>query len=432
MKSIWSDSVKLNSFNSLKDNIKTDVLIIGGGMAGLLCAYFLKKKGIDYIVVEGDKIGNGITKNTTAKVTAQHGLLYNSLIKSAGYEKAKQYLDINLWAVEEFRRLCKNINCNFQDKPAYVYSLKNRREIEEEVSAVNKLGFNAEFADNLPLPFKTEGAVKFADQGQFNPMKFIEHISQELNIYENTFIEKVSNNTAFTNHGNIKADRIIIATHYPLINLSGLYSLKLYQHRSYVLALDNAADVSGMYVDEAKNGMSFRNYENLLLVGGGDHRTGKEGGSWNELRAFAKKYYPNAIEKYAWATQDCMSLDNVPYIGQISSNYSNIYVTTGFNKWGMTSSMVSGAILADAIEGIQNPFQHVFNPSRSMLKKQLASNVLEAGVNLLSFKTKRCSHLGCALKWNSNEKTWDCPCHGSRYTEGGKVIDNPAKKNINI
>ncbi|NLB81956.1 MAG: FAD-binding oxidoreductase, partial [Clostridiaceae bacterium] len=392
MESVWSKSIELDSFKKLDGDVKTDVLIIGGGMAGLLCAYFLEQQRIPYILVEGGKIGCGITKNTTAKITAQHGVIYNDMINNAGFQKAKQYLDVNLWGVGKFRELCKNIDCDFEEMPSFAYSLTNREMIEKEVSAVNKLGFNAEFTDSLPLPLDIAAAIKFPSQAQFNPLKFLARLSRGLNIRENTFIEKVSKNRAETKSGNITANKIIITTHFPMINIAGLYSLKLYQHRSYVIALDNAVHVGGMYVDEAQNGLSFRNYQSLLLIGGGDHRTGEEGGNWRELRDFAKTFYPNAVEKYAWATQDCMSIDSVPYIGRLTSLYPNVYVATGFNKWGMTSSMVRANILTDMIMDKNNRYAEVFNPNRSMLKKQLAVNSFEAVKNLVSFNTKRCTH----------------------------------------
>ena len=200
----------------------------------------------------------------------------------------------------------------------------------------------------------------------------------------------------------------------------------MYQHRSYVIALEGAPYIDGMYLDESEKGLSFRNYQNLLLIGGGSHRTGTEGGNWNELREFARINYPDAKEKYAWATQDCMTLDGIPYIGQYSANTPNLYVATGFNKWGMTSAMVSAMILTDMVKDQSNEYEEVFSPSRSILKGQLLVNGFEATVNLLNFSSKRCPHLGCALKWNNAEHTWDCPCHGSRFTEEGKLIDNPA------
>lgn len=432
MNSIWSDHINIPQFPQLKKDINTEVLIVGGGMCGVLCAFFLEQKGIDYVLVEGERIGQGITKNTTAKITSQHGLIYNQLIKNVGIEKAKMYLKSNEDALAKFRELCKSIECDFEQKDAYTYTFSDRKKIEEEVKAVNVLGLKAEFVEKLPLPFATNGAIKVRNQAQFNPLLFISEIAKGLKIYENTFIRDIKDHIAIADDAKIKANKIIVATHFPLINKHGSYFLKMYQHRSYVIALQDATNVNGMYVDEAQLGMSFRNYKDLLLIGGGDHRTGKTGGNWQELREFAKKNYPDAIEKYAWATQDCMSLDGVPYIGHYSKQTPNMYVATGFNKWGMTSSMVAAMILSDMVMGKENEFREVYSPHRSMLKQQLFINGVEAVSNILTPTIKRCPHMGCALKWNKIEHTWDCPCHGSRFDKNGQLIDNPAKHNAKV
>ena len=432
VKSVWSESVNLVGFDRLDGDVACDVLIIGGGIAGILCAYFLQEQGVDYLLVEANSIGSGITKNTTAQITAQHELIYSTLIKNSGTKKAKQYLDANLWAIEKYAALCKDIDCNFERKAAYTYTLRDRALMEEEVSAVNSLGFTAEFVEKVALPLYVKGAVKFNNQAQFNPMKFIKAISKKLNIRENTFVEKIKEMTAYTDHGHIKANRIVIATHFPFINAHGLYFAKLFQNRSFVIALEDAPDINGMYVDEGQYGMYFRNYENLLLVGGGDHKTGKIGGGYEELRNFAKNYYPDCKEKYAWATQDCMTLDGVPYIGRYSTTTPNMYVATGFNEWGMTAAMVSARILTELILEKPSDYADVFSPARSMLKKQLFVNGFTTLGNLLYPTTKRCPHLGCALKWNKAEHTWDCPCHGSRFDEEGGLIDNPAMKDATV
>lgn len=432
MKSVWSDHSNMPQFPQLRKNINTEVLIVGGGMCGILCAYFLEQKGIDYVLVEGERIGQGITKNTTAKITSQHGLIYDKLIKNAGIEKAKMYLQSNEEALAKYRELCQNIKCDFEQKDAYTYSLSDRKQLEDEVKAVNVLGLKAELVDKLPLPFETKGAIKVGNQAQFNPLLFLSEIAKGLKIYENTFIRDIKDHTAIADDVKITANKIIVATHFPLINKHGSYFLKMYQHRSYVIALENAPEVNGMYVDEAQKGMSFRNYEDLLLIGGGDHRTGKSGGNWQELREFAKKNYPKATEKYAWATQDCMSLDGIPYIGHYSKQTPHMYVATGFNKWGMTSSMVAAMILSDMVKGKDNEWRQVYSPHRSMLKSQLFMNGVEAVSNLLTPTMKRCPHMGCALKWNKIERTWDCPCHGSRFDNKGQLIDNPAKHNAKV
>ena len=208
--------------------------------------------------------------------------------------------------------------------------------------------------------------------------------------------------------------------------------MNLYQHRSYVIALENAPDINGMYVDENEYGLSFRSHGNLLLMGGGAHRTGKHGGGWDALSALAKKYYPDAKEAYRWAAQDCMTLDGIPYLGQYAKNTPNLYVATGFNKWGMTSSMAAAQILSDLVQEKENPYAEWFCPSRSILRPQLFSNALETTANLLTFTKPRCPHMGCALKWNAQEHSWDCPCHGSRFDAHGNLLDNPANSDIKL
>ncbi len=433
MKSVWSESLELQRFGKLEGDTSCDVLIIGGGMAGILCAYFLQEAGVNYLLVEGETICSGVTKNTTAKITAQHGLIYSKLIKNFGKSRAKQYLAANLWAVRKFGELCRNIPCDFEERASYVYTLTDRKKIEDEVSAVNKLGFGAEYVEKVPLPLDVKAAIRFKNQAQFNPLKFVSGLLDGLNIREHTFVRKVKDNIAYTDSGTIKAKEIIIATHFPFINSRGLYFIKLYQSRSYTIALENAPDVGGMYVDEAENGMSFRNYQNLLIIGGGDHRTGKPGGRYEELRNFTKTRYRGAVEQYSWATQDCMSLDGISYIGRYSPNTPNLYVATGFNKWGMTSSIVSAKILCDMIlEEKKNQYAEVFSPDRSIFTKQLFINLGDTVASLLTPSTKRCTHLGCSLKWNSTEHTWECPCHGSRYNKKGNLIDNPAMHNADV
>ncbi len=430
MKSVWQESIEKNEFPTLNGDAKTKVLIVGGGIAGILTAYFLQKEGVPYILVEKGKICGLTTGNTTAKITYQHGLIYHKILKSYGTDGAKMYLEAGKTAFDEYRKLCENIDCDYEIKDNFVYSIDDEKKLEKEMDALSKIGFNADFSTDLPLPFKTAGAVRFSNQAQFNPLKFLFHIAKGLNIYENTFVREINQNTAITNRGKITAEKIIITTHFPFINRHGSYFLKLYQHRSYVVALKGAQNVGGMYVDDENTGLSFRNYKDTLLLGGGGHRTGKQGGNWAELRRFAKENYPHSKEISYWAAQDCMSLDDIPYIGNYSKNTPNLYTATGFNKWGMTSSMVSAMILRDMILGRNNPFEEIFNPSRSILKPQLLVNGIETVSNLVCLTDKRCPHLGCSLKWNKAERTWDCPCHGSRFTEKGTVIENPANKNL--
>lgn len=432
MLSVWSEESGFEKFPQLKNDIKTSVAVIGGGITGLLCAYMLKQNGVDCVILEADKICKGVTQNTTAKITSQHGLVYDKFIKKFGIEKTQMYLQANEKAINRYAELCKNISCEFERKDNYVYSVNNSKLINNELHALVRIGYNPDFCTEIPVPIEIAGAIMFPNQAQFNPLQFLSHISKELTIYENTKVIEIRGNEAITQKPKITADYFIVTTHFPFMNKYGGYFIKLYQERSYLLALEDGPQINGMYVDDAKKGMSFRNYKNYLLVGGGDHRTGKDGGNYHELKAFSAIHYPEFPIRYQWATQDCMSLDNVPYIGRYSNKIPNVLVATGFNKWGMTSSMVSAELLSDMVLNNKNEYEAVFSPSRSILSTQLPINIFETTVGLLTPTTKRCPHLGCALKWNSAEHTWDCPCHGSRFTQTGKVIENPATGNLNI
>ena len=426
MESVWEKDLPRVRFDTLKANKSTDVLIIGGGIAGILCAYKLKNAGVDCLLVEANEICGGITKNTTAKITLGHGLIYDKMIKRFGEHQARLYVDAQNKAIKEYARLYEDIDCDYETRDNYVYSLSDCQKIEKELVALNRLGVKAEFSNARELPFSVAGAVRVKAQAQFHPLKFLYAIAKDLPIYEHTKVVELMPHKVRTNHGEITYKKLIIATHFPMLNKHGLYSLKLYQHRSYVIALRGAQNVNGMYVDESDTGLSFRNYGDLLLLGGGGHRTGKKGGCWQELENFARKHYKNAEIVGKWATQDCMTLDDVPYIGQYSKSTPDVFVATGFNKWGMTNAMVAADILCNLVQGKNNPYSAVFDPSRTILHPQLAVNAFESTVGILTPTAPRCPHLGCALKYNRAEHTWDCPCHGSRFTEQGELIDNPA------
>lgn len=428
--SLWKATASLPRFDPLHGDTATDVLIIGGGMAGLLTAYFLQQNGVEYLLVEKGRIGGGITGNTTAKLTAQHGLIYHKIEKQYGTERAAAYLDANLQALKRYAALAKEINCDYESETNAVYSKTDRQRLENELSTLQRLKYPAAIQEQPPLPFDTKGAVAFPHQAQFHPLKFLNRVACGLNVCENTFVREMEGTTAVTDQGKIRAKRVIVTTHFPFINKHGSYFLKLYQHRSYVLALENAPEWQGMYVDDEKTGLSFRRYKQLLLLGGGGHRTGQDGGNYNELRAFAATHYPESREVFAWAAQDCMSLDGLPYIGQYAKTTPRLYTATGFNKWGMTGAMVAAQLLANRMAGKPDPYAKVFDPSRSMLKPQLVVNGTESIKNLLSPAVKRCPHLGCALQWNAAEHSWDCPCHGSRFDEDGKLLDNPANSDM--
>lgn len=433
--SLWASGLEgAVSTQALQGDARTEVLVIGAGMAGILCAHMLKEAGAQCIVVEGNKIGSGVTRNTTAKVTAQHALMYAQLIQKIGESKARQYYLANRRAVDDYRALASGHLCDWEEKTAFVYSTGDRKKLDQEAEAYRKLEIPMRFDEKAPLPVKVTGALGMEGQAQFHPLKLLMGVAQELTIYEDTFVTGIEGSRAATNHGVITADHIVLATHYPMVNVPGLYFMKIYQHRSYVIALSQGPQINGMYIDEREDGFSFRNARDFLLMGGGDRKTGQaehKGGGYAPLRELAKKAYPGKEIAFEWSAQDCMTLDGMPYIGKHRRSDGCCYVATGFQKWGMTGSMVAARVLSDLITKGRSEEEELFSPQRSMLHGQLLVNLGSAAVNMARVN-KRCPHLGCAMRWNDAEKTWECPCHGSRFGEDGRVIDNPAKRSIRV
>lgn len=430
MNSIWDIDVQIPRFPRLEHDLRTDVLIVGGGLAGLLCAWNLTKEGVDCTLIEEERIMCGVSGRTTAKITSQHGLIYANLLKRFGSERAQLYWRANADAINALRELGKDVDCDFQPQNNYIFSTNGLKKLEEEMAAYERLRIPYRWETVLPLPFPVTGALCFSDQAQFHPMKFAVHLSTALKIYEDTKAIAFTDNRVKTQHGTITADKIIVATHFPILNKHGTYFMKLYQQRSYVIALGNVGTVEGMYLDCAENGLSIRSAGKLLLLGGGGHRTGKQGTGWKIPEMAVEKYYPGARIAARWATQDCMTLDGMPYIGRYSKSTPDLYVATGFQKWGMTNSMVASNILCDLILNRENPYASLFSPERSMLRKQLLINGFDTVANLMRPTAPRCPHLGCALRWNPMEHSWDCPCHGSRFDKDGNKLNNPATDDL--
>ena len=426
MDSIWENGAVLPRFPQLDTDLNTDVLIIGGGLAGLLCAWNLTCAGVDCTLIEENRLMQGVSGRTTAKLTSQHGLIYGPLLKKFGVERARLYWQANQAAVESLCALAENANCDFTRENNYLYATGSTEKLEAEMAAYGVLGIPAHWENSLPLPFPVSGALCFSNQGQFHPLKLAAHISKGLRIFENTKALAFVGNRVETPKGVIRAKKIIVATHFPMLNKHGFYFLKLYQQRSYVIALENAPQLQGMYLDSEENGLSLRSAGPWLLLGGGGHRTGKQGLGWKLPESAAKAYFPQAGIAARWATQDCMSLDGMPYIGNYSSLTPDLYVATGFHKWGMSSAMAAAMLLTDLVQDKENPYASLFSPSRSIFHKQLLCNCLETTVNLLRPTRPRCPHLGCALHWNKAEHSWDCSCHGSRFDKNGNVLNNPA------
>lgn len=470
--SIWSGEVELEPRSSLEKDISAEVVIVGAGMAGILIGHELKRRGISSVILERNRIAGGVTKGTTAKITAQHNLIYHRLITEVGREQARQYALANTRAVERLAEIVERggIDCDFVRQPAYVYSLDETSLLYDEVKSACSLGIGAEFRTETALPFPVKGAVCFPNQAMMNPLKFIKGVSAPLVVYENTPVTGIEKEEVVTPRGRVKAENIIIASHYPFLDSPGWYFMRMHQQRSYVVALKNAKQLDGMYIDADNMGLSFRNYGDLLLLGGAGHRTGQHeaGGSYAELRRVASQMFPDSEVVAEWSAQDCMSMDGIPYIGRYSPSTPHLYVATGFNKWGMTSSMVSAMILSAILEGKDCEFADVFSPQRFNVTAAAANlwkDGMKAAKGILMERfilprdrierlekghggiveyegekvgvyrneegevfivSPKCTHLGCQLEWNPDELTWDCPCHGSRFSYDGTLLDAPA------
>ncbi len=491
MKSYWIDTTKTKEFSKLDRDLNTEVCIIGGGITGLTTAYYLSKENVKTVVLEKERICMQTTGNSTAKITSQHGLFYNYLIEAQGKEKAKQYFDANEQAIKNIENIIKeeNIDCDFEKQSAYVFARKAEEvnKIRDEIEAVKELGGEAEFVDNLELPFKTFGAIEFKNQAQFNPCKYAQGLANNMKatIYESTKVVDVKEKGGYyeviTEDGKIVTAKIIvIATHYPIINAPGYYFLKMYQSMSYAIAVEtNEKLFDGMYISSDTPNLSLRTAKygdkRLLIVVGLDHKTGESknlSGNYEALERIAKEFYSDSKVIYKWCTEDCISLDKIPYIGEFSVLMPNVYLATGYNKWGITNSNVAANIIMDKILGKKNQYEEVFTSTRlkpiknyqemgNMLKQVGKSLIVEKleipeerlkdikkgeggiieieGKKVGVYKAEDgkifkinpvCSHLGCELSWNNLEKTWDCPCHGSRFTYDGKSIYAPSIKNL--
>lgn len=447
MKSLWSTTVRLPEKESLQADIKVQNLVIGAGMAGVLIAYLLQEKGQEVIVLEAKEIASGQTKNTTAKITSQHGCLYYDMMKNTDAERAKGYAQANEAAIHLYKEIItkEGIACHFEELPSFLYSQKEEgiQRLKREEKTAKALGIQAEYirGDKVDdLPFGVMGALKFEGQAQFHPLEFIQGIAKKLTIYEHTNVLEVDEHFVITDKHVVVADNIIFATHYPFPIVPGYYFMRQHQSRSYVIALEGEGvptRLGGMYYGIDRDGLSFRHAEGKLLVGGGSHRTGKDikkECKTDSVRKQIKRYYPKGVEVANWAAQDCMPHDGIPFIGRFSMKHENWYVATGFQKWGMTTAMVSAMIISDLIAGVENSYSKVFSPQRLLVRAGFRNflvdvweSIIGLGCGVFVPKNHRCTHMGCALVWNEEEESWDCPCHGSRYTKEGSLIDNPAQ-----
>ena len=459
MNSYWNEIEMDRKYPKLTQDITADVTIIGGGLVGIQTAYYLQNKGYKVVILEKDKICSGTSGGSSGKITSQHGLIYKYLENLNGIDFAKKYYDANEEAKETILKIIEkeNIDCDLERKNAYIFTEVEDEvlKMQKEIECLNKLGINSEFTSQIDLPIDVFGAIKFENQAQFHPVKYCYGLSKTIiknggEIYENSkvveTVEDDGNYNVITKEGIVKTKYLVITTRYPIIRFPGYYFLKMYQSTSYALLVDtnNDLELDGFYINQENPKLSFRTVKsgdkNLLLAVGYDYKTGTEivGNPFDYLYARVKRMYKDAKVLKSWTAEDCISLDKIPYIGDFSDIMENCYVATGFNKWGITTSNIAAKIITDKIFGKTNLYEKIFESSRLGIiknKDEVMNMLKEAGEGIIIDKIKgkptpTCTHLGCKLSWNPIEEIWECPCHGSKFSKRGFVIEGPAVKNI--
>lgn len=487
----WRDHLKFPTYPSLSENRKVDVVVVGGGISGITTAYLLQKEGLNVALIEADNILNGTTGHTTAKITAQHDVIYDELLSHIGEEKTLLYYKANEQALQFMKNLIQteNIDCDFSVQDAYLYgeTLEFDHRVRKEFRAYQRLHIPCEFATELPFNFDIRAAAIMKDQAQFHPLKYLLQLVKKFTesgglIFENTVatdVEESTSPTVVTRDGHrISCKYVVACSHFPFYDGAGFYYTRMYAKRSYVLAAKvEQAYPGGMYLSADQPTHSLRSTkvdgEELILIGGEGHKAGQGINTmfhYESLQRFAEENFNVQHFRYKWSAQDLFTLDKIPYIGPIKESKPNIFIATGFKKWGMTHSTIAAHIIRDAITGKDNPYAELYNPSRfyadpslkhffrqnldvaehfitgkfSMPEKGLDQLQNDEG-SVVYVNSKRtgaykdpqgklhcvdttCTHLGCEVNWNAGDRTWDCPCHGSRFSYDGSVVEGPAKK----
>ncbi|ULG72417.1 FAD-dependent oxidoreductase [Macrococcus brunensis] len=486
--SYWTESAKVSQFPALNQDIRTEVLVIGGGIAGILAAYRLAEAGHKVVLVEGRRLVQETTANTTAKITAQHHLMYQEILKAQGEEKAKAFYQSQADGIKAIEDLVEEhgIDCDFEKMSStQVTDGSNEKVIRAEYDAYQTLGIKSRLhEEDLGLPFKTTLGLEMPDQAQFHPVKFLAGVIDAavklgVTFYEETLITELGKIRAVTDKGQtIHFEKAVMATHFPVNHLKNNYMSQLQIERSYIVAADGMDIPHGMFqtVDTPKR--SIRHYHTEkgigVLVGGENHITGTKDHTeeaYEKLSEFAFENFKGNITGQ-WSAQDMMTVDHMPLIGQYDKQDPNLYVITGFNKFGMATAATAAQLISDLISRQHNLYEELFRPERintlgnqaKALGKQMIDAVKGETLALKDYSTDTsklergdggifniegklqavykddegnehhvspfCTHLGCVIKFNGAEKTWDCPCHGSRFDREGCVLEGPAAKDL--
>ncbi|MCM3031180.1 FAD-dependent oxidoreductase [Niallia sp. MER 6] len=487
--SLWRDTVKLPSFPKLTNDHETEICIVGGGITGLTAAYLLGKKGRRVTLLEADSLMSGTTGYTTAKITAQHGLIYDELTQNMGLKKAKLYYEANHNAMEFIKTAAEqlNIDCGLEKHDAILYAVSDEYEnkVMKEHAAYKEIGIDCELRESIPFPIEVKAALVMKNQYQFHPLLFFKELLDKMDnvtIFEQTTAtdveEQQEKKAVVTRDGyKVHADKVISASHFPFYDANGFYFARMYPKRSYVVAVEEADKYpGGMYYSADTPSRSLRpvshDGKRLILISGDSHKTGQDEDTtkhYEALKAFGREVLNSEKVYYEWSAQDLITLDKIPYVGLIKKGHDSIFVATGYRKWGITNGIAAALLLVDMVEGKQNPYEELYAPSRfysdPSLRKFISIN-LDVAKHLIGGKLKpasdeeelspdeasilringkkigcykdtdgnvhmvdtTCTHLGCEVAWNNGEKSWDCPCHGSRFSYDGEVLEGPADK----
>jgi len=480
--SLWLDTAPPGGHRPMDGDLEVDVAVLGGGIAGVTTALLLKQDGARVAVIEAHEVGSGATGCTTAKVSALQSTILSTILGRNGEEAAAVYAEASLAAVEKVAELAAQeaIDCDLERRPAFTYAA-GRGElpaIEDELEAAHKAGLDVEPA-NPDLPYEVAGAIRLDDQLQFHPVRYVRGLARSVDgdgsfVFEGTRALGVHRGGPWrvrTTRGTIAAQQVVVATHYPMLD-RGLYFARLKAERSYCIAARVRAPLPrGMSISAGSPTRSVRSHRDLLIVGGEGHSTG--GGEatperFDRLEAFAREHWGAEAITHRWSAQDPVPWDHMPVIGRYDPTSSRLWVASGFMKWGLTSATFGAMILADAIGGRDNGWAARFDPNRLSLRSvhevaQLGAKfsfdfvtdrvrpadagsaaevppgearVVRDGLGktgvyrdeegTLHAVSLRCTHLACLLRWNGAERSWDCPCHGSRFDVDGEVLEGPA------
>jgi glycine/D-amino acid oxidase-like deaminating enzyme len=399
--SYWREGYPAVIYPQLKDDLEVDVAIIGAGITGLTAAYLLKKSGFKVAVVEKSTVGGGTTGRTTGKVTSQHNLVYSDLQNRLGQAAARIYGEANQAAVKQIGNIIKQekISCEWQGEDNYVYT-DNPAKIDlfkQEAKTAAALGLPATFETKTPLPFDVTGAVKFTGQAKLNSQKYLLGLARAVHgngsyVFEGSNVIGIRDGSPGhikTKRASIDAKHIIVATNVPTLPLMAraTYCLLEYPRESYIVAGLLPRELDGMYISPDKHNYSIlpvgSDSQKLILIGGESHISGLRGNTesrYQRLADYAEKRFGVTAITNRWSDRDYLSYDNVPLIGKLYPWSKNLYVGTGFMKWGLSNGTVAGMILHDTIRGAENPWASTFNSSRL---KPAASIPRAARLNIL-------------------------------------------------